>query len=276
MGDLSMMLQANMGRFSKGQKRIAQYLLACADQAAFLTASQLGAAVQVSESTVIRFASELGFAGYPQMQKALRAMAMQRLRSAPELDRTGGQDAASLAIQADLELLQRTSVSLDRAAMARAAETLGGAKQIYVLGGRMCSPLAQLFADGLHSVSDRVQTVVCGDVCGTLEQLVHAGPADAVLGICLPPNVDTTMQALSYCRSRGAAVIVLTEQADAPAAADGDIVLTACSRYQAPVQSMTAALSVLQALLIAVAEQRGGALAKTQAAIREIRENYHD
>mgnify|MGYP000809868685 CR=1 FL=1 len=67
-------IRNGMDTFSKGQKRIANYILENYDKAAFMTASKLGKTVQVSESTVVRFATQLGYEGYPSMQRALQEM----------------------------------------------------------------------------------------------------------------------------------------------------------------------------------------------------------
>ena len=70
--DILSLISSKMNTFSKGQKLIANYILSSYDKAAFMTASKLGKTVHVSESTVVRFASELKYDGYPAMQKALQ------------------------------------------------------------------------------------------------------------------------------------------------------------------------------------------------------------
>ena len=72
--------------FSKGQKRIARYITEDYDKAAFMTANRLGKTVGVSESTVVRFAVDLGFDGYPSMQKAMQEMVLNRLTSVQRIE----------------------------------------------------------------------------------------------------------------------------------------------------------------------------------------------
>ena len=78
--DLFSIIESKMPEFSKGQKLIANYILKDYDKAAYMTASRLGATVGISESTVVRFAMELGFDGYPELQFALQSIIKNRLR----------------------------------------------------------------------------------------------------------------------------------------------------------------------------------------------------
>ena len=109
--DILSLLQENAYKFSKGQRAIANYIISSYDKAAFMTASRLGTAVGVSESTVVRFAMELGFNGYPAMQKAMQEMVMNRLTASQRIevanDRIGNQDVLSMVIQSDIEKLRQ-------------------------------------------------------------------------------------------------------------------------------------------------------------------------
>ena len=106
--DILLTIHNRMNSFSTGQKRIASYIISSYDKAAFMTASKLGKMVNVSESTVVRFAVELGFDGYPNMQKALQEMVRNKLTSVQRLevanDRFGDQDIVSMVLQSDLEI----------------------------------------------------------------------------------------------------------------------------------------------------------------------------
>ena len=84
--DILETLQEKYKEFSKGQRRIAQYITESYDKAAFMTANKLGKTVGVSESTVVRFAVDLGFDGYPSMQKAMQEMVLNRLTSVQRIE----------------------------------------------------------------------------------------------------------------------------------------------------------------------------------------------
>ena len=122
--DILTVIQENMSTFSKGQKRIANYILESYDKAAFMTASRLGKTVSVSESTVVRFAAELGYDGYPSMQRSLQKMIRNRLTSVQRIevsnDRIGDQDLLSSVLQSDIEKIRLTLEEVDRQSFDRA------------------------------------------------------------------------------------------------------------------------------------------------------------
>ena len=144
--DILALIQENMNTFSKGQKRIAAFILESYDKAAFMTASRLGKNVGVSESTVVRFAVDLGFDGYPSMQKAMQEMVLNRLTSVQRIevanDRIGNQDVVSSVLQRDANAIRMTSDALDRGQMARAVEAILAARHIYIVGVRSSAALA--------------------------------------------------------------------------------------------------------------------------------------
>ena len=126
--------------FSKGQRRIATYILESYDKAAFLTAGALGKITQVSESTVVCFAAELGYDGYPAMQKALQEMIRNKLTSIQRIEVTndiiGNQDVVSTVMQSDMEKIRMTMEEIDRDSFRAAVDAIVGAKKIYILGTR--------------------------------------------------------------------------------------------------------------------------------------------
>lgn len=138
--DILALIQENMNTFSKGQKRIAAFILDSYDKAAFMTASRLGKKVGVSESTVVRFAAELGYDGYPDMQKSLQKMIRNRLTSVQRIevtnDRIGDQDLVSMVLQSDMEKIRLTLEELDRSAFDNAVRAIVSAKRIYIIGVR--------------------------------------------------------------------------------------------------------------------------------------------
>ena len=110
--DILTLIQENMPTFSKGQKKIANFILESYDKAAFMTASRLGKRVGVSESTVVRFAAELGYDGYPDMQRSLQKMIRNRLTSVQRIevanDRLEDHDLLSTVLQSDMEKIRLT------------------------------------------------------------------------------------------------------------------------------------------------------------------------
>ncbi|MDD7487377.1 MAG: MurR/RpiR family transcriptional regulator, partial [Clostridiales bacterium] len=146
MNDILMQIRSDLPSFSKGQKRIANYILESYDKAAFMTASRLGKMVEVSESTVVRFAVELGFDGYPSMQKTLQELVRNKLTSVQRIevanDRIGNQDVVATVLQSDIDAIRMTSESLDRREMAASVDAILQAKHIYIVGVRSSAAIA--------------------------------------------------------------------------------------------------------------------------------------
>ena len=109
---LTARIQENQSRFSKGQRLIANYILEHYDKVAFMTASRLGATVGVSESTVVRFAMEIGYAGYPELQRAIQEMIRSKLTSVQRMEvtreRIGEEDVLDAVLNQDIETIRHT------------------------------------------------------------------------------------------------------------------------------------------------------------------------
>ena len=132
--DFLSILKEKEPSFSKGQKRIARYIMDSYDKAAFMTANKLGKTVGVSESTVVRFAVDLGFDGYPSMQKAMREMVLNRLTSVQRIEvasnRIGDQDVVTTVLHADMEKLRQTGETVSREEFKAAVNAILKAKRV--------------------------------------------------------------------------------------------------------------------------------------------------
>ena len=264
--------------FSKGQRRIATYILESYDKAAFLTAGALGKITQVSESTVVRFAAELGYDGYPAMQRALQEMVLNRLTSVQRIEvtdeRLGEQDGVSTILQADMDRLRHTNEHLDREAFSGAVEALLQARCIYVLGVRSSAALASSLSYYLHYMFENVRLITTPSTSEVFEQLVRISPQDAVIGISFPRYSKRTLSAMKYARDRGARVIALTDSQLSPLARVADHVLLARSDMASFVDSLVAPLSVINALIVAVGMSRRDEIEQTFNKLEHIWEEY--
>ena len=264
--------------FSKGQRRIATYILESYDKAAFLTAGALGKITQVSESTVVRFAAELGYDGYPAMQRALQEMVLNRLTSVQRIEvtdeRLGEQDVVSTILQADMDRLRHTNEHLDREAFSGAVEALLQARCIYVLGVRSSAALASSLSYYLHYMFENVRLITTPSTSEVFEQLVRISPQDAVIGISFPRYSKRTLSAMKYARDRGARVIALTDSQLSPLARVADHVLLARSDMASFVDSLVAPLSVINALIVAVGMSRRDEIEQTFNKLERIWEEY--
>ena len=256
MNDLITKIQSELPGFSKGQKQIARFILEHYDKAAFMTASRLGVTVGVSESTVVRFATELGYDGYPHLQRALQEMIRNKLTSVQRMevagDRMGGRDVLQTVLHADTDMIRVTLDEIDRDAFQGAVDALMGAKRIYILGVRSSSALASFLGFYFNLLFENVTLVHTNSVSEIFEQVLRVGPGDVLFGISFPRYSKRTLSAMKYARDRGARVIALTDSQLSPLARVADHVLLARSDMASFVDSLVAPLSVINALIVAV------------------------
>ena len=276
--DIFEILQERQPTFSKGQRRIAKYITESYDKAAFMTANRLGKTVGVSESTVVRFAVDLGFDGYPSMQKAMQEMVLNRLTSVQRIevanDRIGTQDVVSMVIQSDMEKLRKTGETVSRQEFSDAVNAILKAKRIYVLGVRSVAPLADFLGYYLNYMFDHVH-VLTG--CGTsemFEKIVGIQPEDVVIAFSFPRYSSATTKGAQYCRSTGATVIGVTDSRESPLGICCDHVLCAKSDMVSLVDSLVAPLSIVNALIVAIAAKREKELHRTFEALERIWDEY--
>lgn len=277
--DVIAKLQELLPTFSKGQKLIARFIMESYDRAAFMTANRLGKAVGVSESTVVRFAVELGFDGYPSMQKAMQEMVVNRLTSVQRIgvahDRIGDQDILSMVIQSDIDKLRKTGETVDRAEFQSAVNAILSARRVYVLGVRSVASLANFFGYYLNYMFHNVHVVTASGTSEMFEQIVGVGPEDVVVAFSFPRYSSAIAKGAQYCRSTGATVVGLTDNRKSPLGAHCDHVLLAKSDMVSLVDSLVAPLSVTNALIVALAAKREQELAKTFNDLEHIWEEYN-
>lgn len=278
MNDLITKIQSELPGFSKGQKQIARFILEHYDKAAFMTASRLGVTVGVSESTVVRFATELGYDGYPHLQRALQEMIRNNLTSVQRMevagDRMGGRDVLQTVLHADTDMIRVTLDEIDRDAFQGAVDALMGAKRIYILGVRSSSALASFLGFYFNLLFENVTLVHTNSVSEIFEQVLRVGPGDVLFGISFPRYSKRTLSAMKYARDRGARVIALTDSQLSPLARVADHVLLARSDMASFVDSLVAPLSVINALIVAVGMSRRDEIEQTFNKLERIWEEY--
>lgn len=271
-------IQENMHTFSKGQKKIAGYILESYDKAAFMTASRLGQRVGVSESTVVRFASELGYDGYPDMQRCLQKMIRNRLTTVQRIevtnDRLGDQDLLSMVLQSDIEKIRMTLEELDRESFNRAVDAIVSARKIYIIGVRSSASVASFMHFYFNLIFDNVALVSANTASEIFESLLRVGEGDVVIGVSFPRYSSRTVQAMSFARDRGADTIAITDSEASPLALISSCSLMARSDMVSFVDSLVAPLSLVNALLVAVSRRKNDELARTFRALEDIWDEY--
>ena len=276
--DILAVIQENLHTFSKGQKKIANFILESYDKAAFMTASRLGKRVGVSESTVVRFAAELGYEGYPDMQRSLQKMIRNRLTSVQRIevtnDRLGDQDLLSMVLQSDIEKIRQTLEELDRDAFDRAVDAIVAARKIYIIGVRSSAALASFLYFYCNLIFENVALVSASTSSEIFESLLRVGPGDVVIGVSFPRYSSRTVQAMSFARDRGADTVAITDSEASPLAPICRHTLRARSDMASFVDSLVAPLSLVNALLVAVSQRKNDELARTFQNLEDIWDEY--
>lgn len=277
--DILSILKSQESTFSKGQRRIARYILESYDKAAFMTANALGKAVGVSESTVVRFAVELGFDGFPGMQKALQEMVVNRLTSVQRIgvtnDRIGEKNVLAMVLQSDMEKLRQTGETVDKDAFDAAVNAVLGAERVYIMGVRSAAPLASFLGYYLNYMFQNVHIVTASGTSEMFEQIVGVNHRDAVIAFSFPRYSATTAKAVQYCHSTGATVIGVTDSKLSPLGECSDYVLVAKSNMVSLVDSLVAPMCVVNALIVAIAAKKEQELAKTFQELERIWAQYN-
>ncbi len=272
------MIESTDIKFSKGQKRIAKYIIENYDKAAFMTASKLGATVGVSESTVVRFASDLGYDGYPSMRKALQEMIRNRLTSVQRIevakDIIGTQDILASVLAADIDKIRTTMEEVDNQAFDAAVDAIMKAKHIYILGARSSVALSVFMGFYMGLLFENVHTVNNISVSEVFEQIMRVGEGDVVIGISFPRYSRRTVKAMEFARDMGATVIGITDGELSPLSKISNINLYARSDMVSFVDSLVAPLSLINALIVAAGNRKNEELSATFEKLERIWSEY--
>ena len=258
--NLLVLMEERMPELSKGQKRIARYILDHYDKAAYMTASRLGSIVEVSESTVVRFAIEVGFDGYPEMQRALQELIRTRLTAVQRVDVTnsliGEDDVLDKVLGSDADKIRRTLDEIDRKSFDEAVDKIVSARSIYIIGVRSSSTLAGFLNFNFRMILDNVKFVQTTSGSEMFEQIMSIGPEDVLIAISFPRYSKRIINAVEYATGAGADVISITDSRQSPIAAGADQLLLARSDMVSFVDSLVAPLSIINAIIVAVARKK--------------------
>lgn len=265
-------------RMSKGHKAIAAYISDHYEQAVFMTAAKLGETVGVSESTVVRFASGLGYEGYPQFQSALVGWVKNKLNSVEKIDVKYGKSTQSeilhSVLNADIEKIKDTMISLDAAAFEAAVDTILEARTIYLVGVRSCEPLADFLHFYLNMIRGNIVLVKTTSVTEMFEQMIRIDENDAIIGISFPRYSMRTLKAMEFANDRNAKVITITDSIHSPMNLYSSCNLLAKSDMVSIVDSLVAPLSVINALVVALCLKRPKEVKRNLEMLEEVWNNY--
>ena len=263
---------------SKGQKLLSTYITDNYDKAVFLTAEKLGKVVGVSESTVVRFATHLGYRGYPEFQKALEELVRNKLNSIQRMEVTYGRISQSkildTVLQSDAEKIKSTLEQIDQNAFETALDIILNAKHIYIVGIRSCAPLASFMSFYFNLMFDNVHLLHTSSSSELFEQMVRISEEDVIIGISFPRYSMRTLKAMEFANNRNAKVITLTDSVHSPMNLYSSCNLIAKSDMASIVDSLVAPLSVINALIVALCMRKQSEVAETLETLEDIWDEY--
>lgn len=263
---------------SKGQKRLAEFIADHYDKAVFMTAAKLGAEAGVSESTTVRFATQLGYDGFPEFHRALEELVRNRLNSIQRMEVTYGrvpqEKILDTVLQSDIDKIKLTLEQIDRKAFRQAVDTMLGARTIYVVGIRSCAPLAEFLGFYLNLIFEDVRLLHISSSSELFEQMIRISEEDVIIGISFPRYSMRTLKALEFANNRRAKVITITDSIHSPMNLYSSCCLISRSDMASIVDSLVAPLSVINALVVALSMRKQKEVMETLESLEEIWDEY--
>ncbi|NLG92738.1 MAG: MurR/RpiR family transcriptional regulator [Clostridiales bacterium] len=271
-------IRNKMKEFSKGQKLIAKYIEEHYDKVAFMTASKLGATVGVSESTVVRFATEIGYTGYPELQQAVQEMIRSKLTSVQRMEvtasRIGDADILDSVFNQDIETIRRTMEEIPHEDFYRSVDAIVAARKIYILGARSSLALATFLYNYFNLIFENVLLVKSTSEGEIFEQMIRVDEQDVVIGISFPRYSRKAVNAMNFAHKRGATVIAITDSPLSPLAKEADYALLARSDIASIVDTLVAPLSLINALIVTTSLKKSGELTQVFKRLEDIWDEY--
>lgn len=266
-------------KMSKGQKKIIEYISHHYDSAAFMTASKLADSVGVSESTVVRFAFELGFDGFGDFKKALGDIVKNKLTSVQRMEiissKIGDEDVLRNVVLSDIEKLKQTLATVSTSDFEHAVDLITSAENVYIIGARTCFSLASFLEVYLNMLHKNVKTVTANSASDVFEQMYRIGKNDVLIAISYPRYSQRTLKGVKFAYERGADIVAITDSPTSPIVGNAKCSLIAGCDMSNIVDSLVAPLSLINALIVAIVMRNKESAAATFESLEDIWEKYN-
>lgn len=276
--DISERIRTVYSTLSKGQKKIANAVLNDYDKVAFLTAAKLGDMVGVSESTVVRFADELGFEGYSQFQLAVQELVRIRLTPNQRIEvtkqRIGRGDIIDNVMNSDINKIKYTLEHLDRQAFIDSVDSILSARTIYITGARSSEPIARMLSYNLSLIFDNVKLVVPTSSAEVFEQMYSIGEEDTVIAFSFPRYSSKMINGIRFAKQKNAKIVVFTDSDVSPLVEYADSVLIGQSDMASFMDSLVAPLSIINAIIIEITSRREKEITERFDALEKLWDEY--
>ena len=277
--DIAEIIRDYYPSFSKGQKKISNAVIREYDKVAYMTAAKLGRFVGVSESTVVRFANELGYDGYANFQKAIQELVRAKLTPNQRIEitkrRMGQGDLLENVADADIAKIRTTFDKLNKVAFHNACNAILGAKRIYVMGARSSEALAMILKYNLSLIFDNVTLVAPKSTAEVFEQMFSIGENDLLIAFSFPRYSSKMINAVKFAKQNKAEVIVFTDSHNSPLAEHANYLLTAQSDMVSFMDSLVAPISIINAIIVEITSRREGMIRDRFDRLEKIWDEYH-
>ena len=263
---------------SKSHKVIADYILENYEIAAYLTAARLGEETGISVSTVVRFASTMGFEGYPEFQQALRETIKGKLttpqRIEVSLSQISNDEIIDRVLTKDIDMIKDSLANISREDFKKATETINSAKKIYIIGVRSSASLASFMYFYFKMIFTNVRLISSNSESEMFEEIIKISPDDVCIALSFPRYSKQVYNVLSFARDKGAKIVAITDNENAPIASLADHVLIAKSEMTSFMDSLVAPLSIINALMLSVARQRSDEVKQAFVDLEKVWDQY--
>lgn len=277
--DLISLINSNYYKFSKGQKQIAQFIIDHYDKAAFMTAAKIGETVDVSESTVVRFASTIGYAGFPELQKALQVLIKNKLTTVQRisLDSDIVNDKDKLhkrIIKNEMNTMRNLYETLDTKDLDKATDIIMGAKKVYILGLRTSSTLSNYLGFYLDVILDNVKVLNNSGVNSLYEEIIRIKETDVLIVISYPRYSKTTIEATKFVKEHNAKIVAITDTEASPVYHMADVSLLAKSNIVSFIDSLVAPLCMINNLITNISLQEKDDIVEYYNKLEQLWDNH--
>lgn len=277
--DLIEHIEESLPMLSKGQRLIAKYILNNYDKAAYMTASALGSEVGVSESTVVRFANEMGFDGYPALQTQIREVVRVRLTSVQRVEaanhRFSEDEVLEYSLNTDIENIKSTLESVDKDEFVKAVDMILGARNIYILGMRSSAVLAEYMNYYFDLLLDNVRLIRSAGGSEIFEHIMKVHEDDVFIAISFPRYTTGVVNATEYASKTGAKVIAITDSLSSPIVPHSDVTLVAKSEMVSFVDSLVAPMALINAMFAYIGKKMHSEVSETLDRLEQVWKEYN-
>lgn len=274
--DLIQRINEKHAKMSKGQRLISEFILNNYDKAAFMTALKLGEKVNVSESTVVRYAMFLDYLGYPELQKAIQEMVRNKLTTIQRIEMTSELSKPMVlrsVMKADMNNIRTTIDEINPDIFDEIIDNVYAAKRVYIMGLRSSAPLAQFLGYYLNYILDNVRVVTSG-VNDIIEQIIHINSDDVIICISFPRYSKRIIEAIKFANEKNANIIAITDSLLSPLAEYATNSLVAKSDIASFVDSLVAPISIINALIVSIGLRKKEEMSEHFSELEKIWEEY--